>query len=438
MILTDDVRVKSIAAILDIQIRGWAELQKTVADQLQAQDYRSTVGRVETDFSMPRTGLPDPATTDSSGSARPDVLDRGPAEDEKGPEVSLAQSVAIYDDPKDTKPWTASKLLSASAQELALLADSATPQNPLPRSNGSSDQSDTVFEIAISAAQKTSRPVPSNPSPPVSSGGATDPEHGKTAAHSGTLSHRPFEVSDVDSDEEIIVFNPRSKRLSGRPRTPGGPSEPSSRPATAGGPTTGHVESPQPPRSPYKFTLKPQSPVFTPGQLYAAQNGQQDSFSGPTNDAQPDLSKSPPRSPHTSHVKPTLTKGAGSNPKPKTSHTDEARRQQSELIIQRQREAMQRQPKSSTKAPPRKVQMEPTNNPTIIDPDAFDRSYIVQPPSQNADRGGKKRSGTRQRPISRGSPLHANGQDSAFDDDFVLKSGAPRGSMRGKGKLFVP
>ena len=128
-------------------------------------------------------------------------------------------------------------------------------------------------------------------------------------------------------------------------------------------------------------------------------------------------------------------------PQAKTTQapTSDDRRQPSEIIIQRQREAIHRQTSAVPKPPPRRVQKEPTDNPTIIDPDAFDRSYVVQPVSQPSDRGGKRRSGPKhKRGSSKGNAQQASAANPEPDEDFVLKSGAPRGSMRGKGKLFVP
>ena len=82
----------------------------------------------------------------------------------------------------------------------------------------------------------------------------------------------------------------------------------------------------------------------------------------------------------------------------------------------------------------RQVHKQSISQPTVIDPDAFDRSYIIRPrPSTpNGIANGNHRV-----PSPRMSPRRAAGT-SEPDVDFVLKSGAPRAATRGRGKLWVP
>lgn len=269
--------------------------------------------------------------------------------------------------------------------------------------------------------------------------------------------------SDLDSEEEVIVFRPRARRASGMPKKSEGSK---SRPTTANGPSIQTPQSPlktptslaraRPsssnglvqsfeslkPKSQIESTLKAQSPVFTPGQLYIPSQPQvstpavaSDVVEEPTSDKslngrlrQHTPKSAPPRSPRTvPHTRPT-------------SQDQLQLQRQSEMIIQRQREAIQRQSKAAAKPPPRQIQMEPTENPTVIDPDAFDRSYVVQPPKSNTSppANSKRRSnGHRRGSPKEGSPKRAS-KGTEPEIDFVLRSGAPRGSTRGKGKLWIP
>ena len=97
-------------------------------------------------------------------------------------------------------------------------------------------------------------------------------------------------------------------------------------------------------------------------------------------------------------------------------------------------------------------QRAPRVAPTIIDPDAFDRSSIVTVPSsynsQHRDHRANMRQGSRGQPPSphisprRGQPPAPTpaprAQIQEPEVDYVLRSGAPRGAARGRGKLWVP
>ena len=82
----------------------------------------------------------------------------------------------------------------------------------------------------------------------------------------------------------------------------------------------------------------------------------------------------------------------------------------------------------------RQVHKQPTSQPTVIDPDAFDRSYIIKPRPHTPNGSSN---GNHRIPSPRLSPRRATGTPEA-EVDFVLKSGAPRAATRGRGKLWVP
>ena len=328
----------------------------------------------------------------------------------------------------------------------------------------------------------------------------------KPALNNKNSKVRPASDSDLGSDEEIIVFNPRARRASGlskknkdgtrsRPTTSNGYSQKlfktvskevaAARPATSAGPTvTGGSSDPvrspmvnghhpsrslnsvderlaqtnteQPDIKPYVGSkLKAESAIFIPGQPFVPSQASLIREATPPVpiEVPPEPSKSPalpaqPRNAPPRHPRAGL-------PHRNTSQEELRQQRESQRIIQRQREAIQRQerqakaveekPKAEEKPPPRQIKLEPTDNPTIIDPDAFDRSYVVQAPSSSpsTNSSAEKRRSRTHHPRgnhSKGSPKRAakaNGKAEA-DVDYVLKSGAPRGSVRGKGKLWIP
>ena len=312
--------------------------------------------------------------------------------------------------------------------------------------------------------------------------------------------------SDLDSDEEIIVFTPRSRRFSGknqkdrprsRPATSSGltptilkaaPKD-SSRPSSSAGksPTVGvssafnentmngdksqagesKAQIPMEKiKSKIESTLKPESPVFTPGKPFIQSLQQPKSEAKPEPSPEPVLS-SPPRSPA---LPISPRNGPPRQPRAVMQQRQlsqeqirqrENQQRESEKMIERQREAIQRrarlvdkpvqktaekaEEKGPEKPAPRQIQMEPTNNPTIIDPDAFDRSYVVQAPSSSPSINSPAEKRRSKAPQARGNAIRrAQGSPKRSsrtpepEIDFVLKSGAPRSSAHGKGKLWVP
>jgi hypothetical protein len=243
------------------------------------------------------------------------------------------------------------------------------------------------------------------------------------------------------SDEEVVVFKPRPNRNSYSARATAEASR--SQPGTAGKDVQGATQAAQGLKpAKVQSTLKPQSPVFTPRSLVPPAQLSEPAITEMHNTPEtivdqppvpavtkPQGRRSPPRQPRGSQYNRNLSQ-------------DILRHNRDRDILQRQREVIQRQAQNAAKSkpPPREVQMEPTDNPTIIDPDAFDRSYVVKPPSASTpavpNAGAHHyRQGGRPRPNPQVSPAP---QTAAEDVEFVLKSGTPRGSTRGRGKLWVP
>jgi hypothetical protein len=301
--------------------------------------------------------------------------------------------------------------------------------------------------------------------------------------------------SELGSDEEIIVFNPRARRASNkkakdavrsRPTSSGLSTKPkiapgpSSRPSTSAGTGTldGQIENshislsgntkhhtsnslnaidehkPTTQESKLKpyldSKLKAESPVFTPGKPFVPLQQQATNGNIIENESKKTVeSQSPPTQPRRT-TPPRQPRAAVQQQRNQTFDQQRAHRE-SQRIIQRQREAIQRQakaaetqPKIVEKSPPRQIKMEPTDKPTMIDPDVFDRSYVLQPPSKspshsspNEKRGRNNKSQKNRGNSKANGKRNERGTDSG-DVEFVLKSGAPRGSLRGKGKLWEP
>ena len=475
-LLTNKPEVKAAAEKLNVPTTTTTSVRGKLADIAMKDDRRETEGLVHIEFPVPSTGNSvahdgnkDQEATDDSDNlvingdkilSAEDVLD-----DEELEELNEALAANV----STTKPEIASILSTVDhaildapthpeeeSKPLSLNGISPQQQSNEATLNDEGAQQDDVKKQDKLAEATTARAISKSPNRSATPSSRIEAEAMANGA--------PDDESELDSDEEIIVFNPKARLASAaakrsdtqrsRPSTANGsvslkPTEPRSQVSV---PVTGEQPSPPgsstlKPKSPVGSALKAQSPVFTPGQLYVpSQSPVAAKASPPVLQQQPNGNrrKSPPR---VTQDRPTSTSRqprAPVLPRPQSQDQNAEVRRQTE-IIQRQRQAIQRQAQAAAKPPPRQVRMEPTENPTIIDPDAFDRSYVVQPVSNppNTSTASKRRSGgggrrrsprnsppnaSPKRPVSRAEP----------DVDFVLKSGAPRGSMRGKGKLWVP
>ena len=291
--------------------------------------------------------------------------------------------------------------------------------------------------------------------------------------------------SDLESDEEIIVFNPRNRRgsgpLSSRSR-PGSSGSFVTKIYKAGVPTSSNLVFPQTPtfidgqaavhdvggertvpmqplnpsnmvtptstftiKSPVESKLKAESPVFTPGKpILPSPAG--------TSASAASLLLSNSNNP----LPPTGPRNAGSRHQwggivPKSDNHELVRMQKesSHRMIQRQREAIQRQSKAAdgnsippTPSSPRLIRMEPTDNPTVIDPDAFDRTYIVQPPTSATNviprQAIQRRQGRGHHRHSAKDRSKQNGQAAESSVNSTPGPDSSRASTRGRGKLWVP
>ena len=481
VLLTDNRETVAVAESLNIPVADTGSIRASMAELKSQNERRASRGQLEADFPDTPVKFVRPVVEHANGGVPPTTGEEIASKETtserttgeraakienvqiKSDELEEAQTSKIPTPKEQTKQpiVVADEVMKQPSAKSPIVEDNAlngettspaikheymaleAPELQEPKTNGRTVKATSpVNGIAPIEAEKPSKPATPAPSDSTKSKADTKVE------------------SDFDSDEEVIVFNPRAKRASGikksteaaksRPTTANGPAKPFQgspkrssqvvRPVTSDGATTQNTLSPRP-KSQVESTLKPQSPVFTPGQLYVT--AQEREASSPAVEKQGPVRENSPDSPaRQAQGRPNTPRHPRQN-RP-SSHDQSQIQRQSEMIIQRQREAIQRQAKAAAKPAPRQIQMEPTENPTVIDPDAFDRSYVVQPPSNNNSSSSnvKRRSGGRRRGSPRNSPPAESPRRRAPaaepDVDFVLKSGAPRGSTRGKGKLWVP
>lgn len=226
-------------------------------------------------------------------------------------------------------------------------------------------------------------------------------------------------AEEESDDEEVVVFKPKSRRSSAPRKQPIG----SERPTTASSVENEKMQ---------KFlqvengsVWKSESPVFVPIHIQTLSPPEKPIHNDKLDNGEHfvclEKEQAQPNLQH--HKRAPFSNG---------HRNDGFAQRQSRDIIQRQRNAIQRQAQVSPKPPPRQIQMQPSASPTVIDPDAFDRSYVVQTPT-SATNGGNQY----HRSNPRGSPRRAP-KSPTPEVDYVLKSGSPRASTRGKGKLWVP
>lgn len=101
--------------------------------------------------------------------------------------------------------------------------------------------------------------------------------------------------------------------------------------------------------------------------------------------------------------------------------------------------AQKNPPKQINSRPPSRgnhVHTSPQVKAPLIDPDAFGRSDAIGPPSVVTSRT-QVQNWQYSRYSPRGNPRHVS-RTNEQEVDFVLKSGSPRGTSRGHGKLWVP
>ena len=484
ILLSDDKETISAAQKINIPVKDVSELRHLLMQKVSSEDRRATFGALEILF--PKENEEQILTNGQDGQA-----DKHADEGRDGFTFSIEEVLEQDEEVEALKKRLTSEKSLTSTRSQELQVDKAEmPTQPLDHSekpketnvynqlNGFVKESLKVrFEHGDvtsigndTTSEQSDRAVKVSPSPPLEDrqdvlckAGQPEPaknEPSKNEPSPSKLSQEhdasvaAAEQSDSD-DEEVVVFKPRSRRASGLPKPTPEPAKAKAAPST--------ITAPQPSpsqkvvKTQIESLLKPQSPVFVPRNVQiapespslpkeevvirsqppvVAQNGTKADIVAemPPEDKVQDKIENiiQPGSPkqHQPQLQPV------SHPQKKTldlhtKHSEGIIQRQSRDIIQRQREAIQRHAQAA-KPPPRKIQMQPTNTPTVIDPDAFDRSYVVQPRAHGPNVANGAPRGNH-----RGSPKRAL-RTPEPDVDFVLKSGSPRGATRGKGKLWVP
>ena len=217
-----------------------------------------------------------------------------------------------------------------------------------------------------------------------------------------TNGHKPVTAieSDDDSDDEVVLFNPKAKRLSGMRTMPAEPPKPGIITIHGHGRSNNNAQTARTSHSPVRekqenaaieksdmrtpehFDIKAARVIYRPSPEIS-RNSTPEHF---THEATGRSHSSAPYVPYVSN----------NHPAPKH---------------QRQRS--------------RKVMA----SPAIIDPDAFDRFTLTATRSSNNN--------DNRRASPRVSPRRAP-RTLEPEVDYVLKSGSPRGSTRGRGKLWIP
>ena len=205
-----------------------------------------------------------------------------------------------------------------------------------------------------------------------------------------------------DSDEEVVVFNPRAKRWSSQSKSvkeiaqSKSPAQPSSSRTLAPG-----FESPPRERSSDRIPMTP----------------------SPSNHAQTSLLP-PNLSPHNQ-------KSGEQSPRGQVHHDQARSKQGPQRHSPRNMSPRNHSPRNQVQRKQGRPNQAPQNRapPAIIDPDFFGRSPVVnlKPNGQNGQGRYSHHGGPRRGP---------RGQEE--DVEYVLTSGATREATRGKGKLWVP
>ncbi|MCJ1406863.1 hypothetical protein MMC19_000933 [Ptychographa xylographoides] len=478
LLLSNDFDIRQQAQKLNVPARSITEMRQLVRQRISVMDDRASQGELERDFPMKKLRKNGTVNGDSHTVLRESASTNGY-------ELGVDALLATVEDNKNLKTNITEErgtigildILNVKPKEIVSPVEVPVAYNvsaPLSRTP----------PLEISYAKETTDKLDDNPSTPLDVVGVLTDKTISTI-HEPALAIKviqdnekvqepvpillplpedkkasPPEVKeDSDSDdEEMIVFKPKSRPSSGLPKVTVESSRPKTADSTKKIPNTAAIDKSIKTRIPTQ--LKPQSPVFVPRNLASPivvpsqlRHQAPGTAPGPSVPTAPVQATAPTMAKlqTASVVQTQSTRQVHDPAQPPTHHHTRVHKpqqirseglvqRQGREIIERQREAINRQaqasPKVSPKPPPRQIQMQPTSSPTVIDPDAFDRSYVVQPRNPNASNGTN---GNHREDSGRGSPRRERVPKTPEPDlDYILKSGAPRGSTRGRGKLWVP
>ena len=452
ILLSNDFDTRALAQKLNVPTKSIADLRQLIKQIQSDADHRAITGAVEKEFNIHKLEVDKlengVAPVNEKASVSPDGFDIGVEpvleQDEEIEELKktissekvLSNGATEVSDPHVNaavkKQGTIKELESNARFNLHSFTSQTAPESL----DGTPIGSEVVETVPTSGVDASAalEPMTPPPSPPAENHSNKGKEVEKPVESPVPKAEDKKDIvstgTDESDDEEVVVFKPRSRRTSGLHKSSGE----ASRPSTADGTRRG-VEADQSKRlsvPQVSTTLKPQSPVFVPRSLHSPAK-HQSHLSNESVIEVPDPVVMEPQVQVQAQTQ-AVPQPQRQTPNLYTRRSEGLAQRQSRDIIERQREAIQRQTQVQVKPPPRQIQMEPTSSPTVIDPDAFDRSYVVQPPRTATTNGS---SGNHRPHHPRGSPRRAPRTPEA-DVDFVLKSGSPRAATRGKGKLWVP
>ena len=342
-----------------------------------------------------------------------------------------------------------------------------------------SDNLDGI-EKTTSPPPETTAEAPSTATPEVNITKTQQSSSVPTNGHvNGIVNNIVGASDDSDDDDEVVVFNPKSRRLSGRPKTPIEVTKP-------------------PPAISYIKALEtglPKKPIPTPKPTLPAEQTQSQSTHQPEIPSQvkTESQSQPPIWPQSQGAGSArkTTSGQRRHPNRRPEHlqypSNTASKAQNQMSAHPMPAQIQPRPialptemqiRSKSASPPKSLERKKSdeqiilesvdqnngrhhnqmdiqrpNHPAvqrvdqafakpqrqshkqqrsfpIIDPDAFDRSFIIRP-NNNAPNNNHRIMSPRGSP--RGTP-----RTPETEVDYVLKSGSPRAATRGRGKLWVP
>ncbi|MCJ1390644.1 hypothetical protein MMC18_003505 [Xylographa bjoerkii] len=447
VLLSNDNGTRIIAQKLGIPTKDTYEIRQAIKSEQAGKDTRATVGELEREFPPKKSAengihnsnrhQHDPASAPSNGF-------------DFEVEAILEQDEEIEELKKTIieKVINGTPEIAVSSIDLTSDRDAVAPEEmvvlskpePFPTPEVIST---TLFDSGIDELETETKKLLTNDSAEIKESLSSQNKETDLAKLSenleaeellSTISQSPHheKKSDIidtneesDDDEEVVVFKPKSRRFSGLPKASTEPSRPKTADATNG--ISENHASPSPLKPHITTQLKPQSPVFVP----KSEQRLVDTTVQPPKEAT--VNATVPAPIHTQNVSRPPTQPQKRVHKPHNPRSEGLAQRHSREIIERQREVINRQVQVPAKPPPRQIKLQPTSSPTVIDPDAFDRSYVVQTPSvvPNITNGNHRAQS------GRGSPRRAP-RTPEPEVDFVLKSGSPRGSTRGRGKLWVP
>ena len=503
VLLTNDIELRTLAQKLNIPTLNFQEIHQRLEKMHLVDHDRQTVGQLEEEFSPEKR---EKVTIDVKRDANwkedrvepdsvKDVSVMEPQDQEAQVEESNKETLnceLTNDTPKDPVieiaagqserfediPDEAEKARGAGSpkvngvhplnnEEKVVASVYSSPEDHSPdHLSGFEGKVSPIENATVEALKETTRDINITGKQQKSSSTSSSHVYGTVSESVGT--------SDDSDEDEVVVFDPRSRRFSGRPKTPNEITKPPpaisyiraletglpKKPVVTPKPSipvaqqqNQKIQQPEIPNEVKPEGTKPQIPTMPDVQEASAKNvtsvqrrhlnRRPEPLQYSLHTAPKSQNQVPAQIQSRPDILPVEVSGPSKNTSPPKSpqrkKSDEqivlepvdqdGRRYQNQGTINRpSHPAVQRVDRAFAKS---QRQIHKPQRPfPVIDPDAFDRSYIVRPHNHAPN--------TNHRVMSpRGSP-RGGPRTPESEVDYVLKSGSPRGATRGRGKLWVP